>query len=187
MRPRTRQHARSEDGFTLIELLISAALLLFVLTAAGTVLVMASRNAPRIAERTSDIQAGMVLQERVGREVRQGYRIEGATASSMVLYTFRRVATCGTNTPLAASQPAIACKVTYSCSASGTCIRSETNPEGTLTPKVQTVATGLQSNSVFTYTPSAAAPEYITMRLAFAGENGDDNVTLEDGFELRNR
>lgn len=172
---------------TLVEMLVAMSMALLVLAGAGMVIVVAARNTPRVTERSADVQAGMILQERVGREVRQGYRILNASASSMELYTYRRVAACGTNTPIAATAPSIACRVTYTCSASGTCTRSETDPTGTLTPSVTTVATGLASNAVFTYTPSASAPEYITMRLAFNAKNGDDSVTLEDGFELRNR
>lgn len=177
---------RSERGLTMIEMLVASAIALVVLAGAGTVIVIAAQNTPRIAERSADIQAGMVLEERVGREVRQGYRILNATASSMDLYTYRRVAACGTDTPIAASEPAIACRITYACSASGVCTRTETDPGGTATPSVQQVVTGLMSNQVFAYSPSATAPDYITMRLVFAGES-DDNVTLEDGFELRNR
>ena len=174
---------------TLVEMLVAASMALIVLAAAGTVIVIAARNTPRVAERSADVQAGMVFQERVGREVRQGYRILNATPSSMELYTFRRVASCGSSTPIAATAPAIACRVTYSCSSAGTCTRSETDPAGTLPPTVQTVATGLASNNVFAYSPSAAAPEYITMTLAFkkGSSTTEDTVTLQDGFELRNR
>ena len=172
---------------TLVEMLVAVSIMLVVLGGAGAVIVIAAQNSPRVAERSADIRAGMILQERIGREVRQGYRILNATASSMDLYTFRRVAVCGTETPIAASEPAIPCRVSYSCSTAGVCMRSETDPAGSVTPQVEQVATGLLSNLVFTYSPSATAPEYITMRLSYRGEEGDDNVTLEDGFELRNR
>lgn len=181
-----RQALRSERGVTLIEMLVAVSMALIVLAGAGMVIVVAARNTPRVAERSADVQAGMVLQERVGREVRQGYRILNATSSSMELYTYRRVATCGTETPIPATDPAIACRITYSCSTGGVCTRSETDPAGAVPPSVETVATGLLSDQVFTYSPSASAPEYITMRLAFDGPNGD-SATLEDGFELRNR
>lgn len=171
---------------TLVEMLVAVSILLVVLGGAGAVIVIAAQNSPRVAERSADIRAGMILQERVGREVRQGYRILNGTPSSMDLYTFRRVAACGTDTPIAATAPAIACRVSYSCSTAGVCMRSETDPAGSLAPQVEQVATGLLSDQVFTYSPSASAPEYITMRLSYRGES-DDNVTLEDGFELRNR
>lgn len=189
MRRALAQAMRSERGLTLIEMLVAASMALIVLAGAGTVIVIAAKNTPRVAERSADIQAGMVFQERVGREVRQGYRILNATASSMELYTYRRVATCGSSTPIAATAPAIACRVTYSCNTSGTCTRAETDPAGTLTPTVQTVVTGLASNNVFTYSPSATAPEYITMNLSFkkGASTSEDTVTLQDGFELRNR
>lgn len=187
MRARLATRLREERGITLIEMLVAASMALVVLAGAGMVIVVAARNTPRVAERSGDVQQGMVLQERIGREVRQGYRIQNATPSSMDLYTYRRVATCGTETPIAASAPAIACRVTYSCSAAGACTRTETSPDGSAPPATATVVTGLLSNQVFTYSPSAAAPEYITMRLAFRNQQGDDSVTLEDGFELRNR
>jgi prepilin-type N-terminal cleavage/methylation domain-containing protein len=187
MRRKLSNGMRDQRGLTMIEMLVAMAMALIVLAGAGTVIVVAAKNTPRVAERSADVQAGMVLQERVGREVRQGYRILNGTPSSLELYTYRRVATCGSTTPLAATAPAIACRVTYSCSVAGSCTRSETDPTGTLTPSVQTVVTGLTTNEVFTYSPDAAAPDYITMTLSFKGQRGDDSVTLQDGFELRNR
>ena len=179
--------SRSERGVTLVELMVATTVGLAALAGAGMVIVMAARNTPKVTERSADIEAGQVLLERTGREVRQGYRIMNATATRMDLYTFQRTATCGTDTPIASSAPATACRITYSCSTAGVCTRTETSPDGTATPKVEQVATGLMSNSVFAYSPSATAPEYITMTLSFTGEGGDDNVTLQDGFELRNR
>lgn len=186
MRRSLLKRLRSERGMTMIELLIAAGMALVVLTAAGMVMVMAARNQPRVAERSADIQAGMVLQERIGREIRQGYRIQGATPSQMDLFTFRRVSACGSGTELPASEPAIPCRVTYACSGT-TCTRSETDPEATLPPRVEEVATGLSSDQVFAYSPSATAPTYVTTRFVFDASKGDDSITLEDGFELRNR
>jgi prepilin-type N-terminal cleavage/methylation domain-containing protein len=187
MRRRLVENARADGGFTLVELLVASAMVLVVLGGAGTMIVVTSKQSPRIADRSGDIQAAMVFQERIGREIRQGYRILNATPSSLELYTYRRVAACASTTPLASSAPAIACRVTYSCATDGTCTRSETDPAGTLAPRVEEVATGLMSNAIFSYSPDATAPEYVTVRISLEAERGDDSVTLEDGFELRNR
>ena len=40
---------------------------------------------------------------------------------------------------------------------------------------------------MFGYSPDSANPDYVTMRLVFPAEGGDDAVTLEDGVDLRNR
>ena len=174
--------AGSEDAFTLIELLLVISLTLIILGGTVGVLTAGIRSEPRIAERTADIQAARVAMERLTREIRQGSSVTTATGSQFAIVTNVNSATCGG----AHSTEVRSCRVTYSCSA-GQCTRTEANPDGSGTPSTEVVVRGIGSTStVFSYSPSAAAPSYIEIKLEFPAAAGDDSITLTDGVSLRN-
>lgn len=182
-----RRRAAAEDGVTLVELLVATSLLLATLGIAVMLMNVASRNQPRIVDRNVDVGQARVLQERIGRELRQGYRLEGESATGFTVYTYRRVTLCGGTTPLASTLPAIQCRVTYSCTATA-CTRSETDPSGSVAPRVEQIVTGLLTPNVFTYpATNADCLADVCVKLAFPSESSEDSITLEDGFELRNR
>jgi len=177
---RTRPRG-GEAGHTLVELLVAASMFLGLLAVGLAVLPMVLRSEPRISERAAGIAEGRVLIERLTRELRQGSDVQAATSTSLAFLTYVRRTQCGGGT---VTETAIQCRVTYSCQG-GTCTRTERNPDGTGTAGPVQLAEGLQS-ALFGYLPNAAAPEYVTVSLAFPAEGGDDAVTLEDGANLRN-
>jgi type II secretory pathway pseudopilin PulG len=172
---------RGASGHTLVELLVAASIFLLLLGAGLAVLPMVLRSEPRISERAAHIQQARALIERLTRELRQGSGVESATSTGLQFLTYVRRTECGSST---VDEPAIQCRVTYSCQG-GACTRTERNPDGTGSAAPVQLVGGLQSAS-FTYLPSPVAPEYVTVRLAFPAEGGDDAVTLEDGANLRN-
>jgi len=184
------QGLRCERGVTMVELLVFTMMLLFVLSAAMTFLLVAVRSQPRISDRSFAIQDGRVLQERFARELRQSSLVEqtpAPTSSSITFDTYVRRTQCGGSVQTDPTTPAIACKVTYTCTA-GACDRTEAPLAGQPgTPATEELIRGLSSSAVFGYSPDSANPEYVTMRLVFPAEGGDDAVTLEDGVDLRNR
>ena len=77
------------------------------------------------------------------------------------------------------AKPAIACKVTYTCTA-GVCDRAEAPLPGQPgTTTTQQLVSGLSSSAVFGYSPDSTNPDYVTMRLVFPAAGGDDAVTLD--------
>lgn len=186
LRLRPLERLRDERGTTLIELIVTTILLLLV-AAAGMLLVMvAVRVQPKISDRDAAIQHGRVAQERFARELRQSYRVETATAAQVAFLTFVRRTQCGGLTAPAASAPAIACRVTYTCTG-GVCSRAETDPAASLAPRVEQLVEGITNSDVFGYAPSATSPGYVTMKLVFPASGTEDAVTLQDGVDLRNR
>jgi type II secretory pathway pseudopilin PulG len=181
---------KDERGVTLVELLMFMVMLLVVLAAAMTLLIIVVRNQPRISDRDFAIQQGRVLQERFAKELRQSSLVEqtpAPTSSAITFNTFLRRTQCGGATETDPTKAAIACKVTYSCTA-GTCSRTEAPLTGQPgTTNTQQLVSGLSSSAVFGYVPDTANPEYVTMQLVFPADGGDDAVTLHDGVELRNR
>jgi type II secretory pathway pseudopilin PulG len=181
---------KSERGLTMVELLVFTMMLLFVLAAGMTLLVVAVTSQPRISDRNFAIQNGRSLQERFARELRQSTLVEDTpppTSSAITFRTYVRRTQCGGALETDPTKPAISCLVTYSCTA-GACDRTEAPLSGQPgTTSTEQLVSGLSSGAVFGYSPDTANPEYVTMRLVFPAEGGDDAVTLEDGVDLRNR
>ena len=176
---------RAEEGFTLAELLTATMIMMIAFGAALIVLNMALRSQPRISDRANAIQDARVWVERLTRELRQGATVSGTPTSSQLSFrTYVRHSSRGGS----AAGASIQCLVTYTCTA-GTCSRTESNLDGTGGTTQQMVG-GLQSSAVFTYTPSAAAPEYIGVTLTFPATDDpgetEDAITLRDGVNLRN-
>jgi Tfp pilus assembly protein PilW len=180
---------RDERGFGMVELLTTAGLTVLLIGTIGMVLIVAARQQPRISDRAASIQHGRELVERFTRELREGFAVETSpapSASSITFRTYVRRATCGSGTSLTPSQPAIECKVTYSCDA-GTCTRTENPVSGPQTGQPVTMTTGLASSNVFSYLPSSSAPEHVGVTLVFPAEGSEDAITIADGASLRNQ
>ena len=184
------QALKCERGVSIVELLVFMMMLLIVLAAGMALLIVAVKSQPRISDRNFAIQQGRVLQERFARELRQSSLVEqtpAPTSSSITFDTYVRRTQCGGALETDPTKPAIACKVTYTCTA-GACDRTEAPLPGQPgTTTTQQLVSGLSSSAVFGYSPDSTNPEYVTMQLVFPAQGGDDAVTLQDGVDLRNR
>ncbi|MDQ3758888.1 MAG: hypothetical protein M3331_02950, partial [Actinomycetota bacterium] len=127
------------------------------------------------------IQEARVVMERLTREMRQGSLVTTATANQLSVVTNVNSAPCGGP----ASTDVQPCRVTYVCTG-GQCTRSEANPDGAGASTPVVVVRGISTDPVFTYTPSAAAPDYVGVALEFPAREGDDSITLTDGVTMRN-
>jgi Tfp pilus assembly protein PilW len=183
---RIRQRLSEERGHTLVELLVAASLMLLVLGTVGVVVMVVQRTQPQVSDHAAQIQRGQALMERLTRELRQTRGVVGTpTASAITFQTYVRRTACGGASPAETdTTAAIPCQVTYQCSASA-CFRTEVAPGGSGGTPVELVR-GLDSSAPFSYSPSAADPDYVGVQLVFPGREGDDAVTLDDGVNLRN-
>jgi hypothetical protein len=196
---RTTILLRDQRGLTLVELMVATTMTLMVLGAASALMIMALHTQPAISDRSFDIQQGRTFEERFTRELRASYQIEPnppPTSSQISFDTYVRSTTCGGASLTNPAASAIACRVTYTCSA-GTCSRAEGPPStggGTAVKQVS----GLDSSAgVFGTDPTSPpgspgtplpnSPDYITIHLAFPPKGGVEPVTLDDGVDLRNR
>lgn len=168
---------------TLVELLTAAMLGVMVLGSAVAMFTVGIKSEPKAASRSAQIQQARTAMERITRELRQGRQgdIYVATASQLSILTYVKSATCG-GVP---SNTAIACRVTYTCSA-GACTRIEGNPNGIGSGPAKQVVTGLSTPNIFSYSPSTA-PVHIGVTLEFPADGGEDAITLQDGVTLRNQ
>ena len=178
-RPRAR--LKEARGFTLPELLIATVLGLIVVGAAVAVFTVSVNNQPRISSKSAAIQQARTAMERMTRELRQSSTVPTATPSQLSIVTYVHSATCGG----ASANTAISCRVTYACSA-GACTRTEARPDGASPGPAVRIVSGLASNNVFTFAPSAGAPGYVGATFAFPGTGGEDAITLSDGSAIRN-
>jgi type II secretory pathway pseudopilin PulG len=178
---------RGESGWTLMELLVAAGLLLLILGAALPVIVASVQTEPKISQKADRIQQARILVERMGRDLRATYLVvPPATANSLVFETYLRRTTCGGSFQPSEGAPPIKCRVVYSCSA-GTCTRQEQNQGGGGGGTAVKMVGGLSDSNVFTYYPSATNPTFVEVKAVMPGSSaGEDAVTLEDGFALRN-
>jgi hypothetical protein len=190
---------REQRGLTLVELMVATTMTLMVLGAASYLMILAVHTQPAISDRSFDIQQGRTFEDRFTRELRASYKIEpnpAPTASTLSFDTYVRSTTCGGAPQTDPAVPAIACRVTYTCSA-GACYRAEGPPStggGTAVKQVS----GLDSSAgVFGTDPTSPPaspgtplpndPDYITIHLAFPAKGGAEPITLDDGVDLRNR
>ncbi len=182
MRGGPRSTIKEDRGFTLPELLVATAIGLVVIGAAVTAFTAAVGSEPRAESQAGAIQQARTTMEQITRELRQGSSVPSATASQLSIVTYVHSATCGG----AASNTAISCRVTYTCSG-GACSRTEAKPDGTLPGPAVQVVSGLSSNNIFDYTaPTSTASAYVSVTLALPAQGGTDAITLSDGSALRN-
>jgi prepilin-type N-terminal cleavage/methylation domain-containing protein len=172
-----------EAGFTLVELLVASAMGVVVLGAVGSLVVSAMKDQPQISERAQNISTARWVLERLTRELRNGIKVDQATASKVSFQTYVRHSTCGGSTNLASGTPSIKCEVTYTCTTTS-CSRIEAAP-GVYTGTARTIFEGIDSSSVFTYSP-AAAPTYVKITLRIPNPSGPAAMTVTDGASLRN-
>lgn len=166
----------------MVEVLVVLLIGLIVIGAATQVFTAAVRSQPGQTSKGVAIQGARTVMERLVRELRQGSSVYTATSQQLSFVTYVHTATCSGS---AGSSTAIACRVTYTCTA-GSCSRVQANPNGTSPGTASTVVRGLSSSNVFNYSPSSTAPSYIGATLIFPGSMGDDAITLSDGATLRN-
>lgn len=182
--------ARRDAGFTLVELLVASTMGVVVLGAVGSLVVSAMKSQPQISARAQDISTARWVLERLTREIRNGVRVDNATASSVSFQTYVRHSTCGGSTLLPSTEPSIKCEVTYTC-ATTYCTRTESAPE-TYTGTATRIFEGIDSSNVFSYVPSEsqnpAEVTFIKVTLHMPNPDGaaGGGTTVSDGASLRN-
>ena len=187
-----------EAGMTLIELLVAAAMGIVVVGGATAMLISAVRTQPEQSRRAQNISTARFELERMTREIRNGVSVDPTRANPYEVSFVARVrrTTCGGGVPPDPNTPAIKCQVTYSCTTTS-CSRIEA-AEGVFTGTPTTIVTGIDSPSVFCFTPSANAdptecgtaksgtsPTYIGVTLRVPNPTGTGLLTVSDGASLR--
>jgi hypothetical protein len=156
-----------------------------LLGAVGSMVISAMRAQPDLSKKSQNVSTARWALERMTREIRNGIKVDVATAGSVSFEAYVRHSTCGASTLLPSASPSIKCEVTYACS-STQCIRKETSP-GVLTggtPRI--IFSGINDASVFSYTPSTTAATYVGIKLRMPNPDGPSALTVSDGASLRN-
>jgi hypothetical protein len=194
---RVLSRASREDGLTLVELLVASAMSIVLLGAIGSMVISAMRTQPSISKRSQNISSGRYVLDRMTHEIRNGIRVDRATASEVSFLTYVRRTACGASTQPAATAPAMKCEVTYKCTTTA-CSRIEA-AEGKFTGTAKNIFTGLSSSNVFCFVPSGetdpltcgtttvpAKTTYVGVKLRFPNPTGGGALTVSDGASLRN-
>jgi type II secretory pathway pseudopilin PulG len=192
----TPRRLTRESGMTLIEMLVGITVTLGVLMAAFPIIDGAASTEGRVQQSAQSVGDARVFSDQVLRDLRPTYQIGGYSSTGFTVYTYVRHA-CGTGTPSAETAPATACRVVYSCAettpnttpATYECARQESNLNGSGAGPSVTMATGLSSDSVFSY-PATTCDFvcYVGIKLVLPNDQstGGDAITLHDGTALRN-
>lgn len=174
-----------EAGMTLVELLVASAMGVVVMGAVVSLVIATVRDQPKISKETQNVSSARWMLERLTHELRNGIAVKEGTANRISFEGYVRHTTCGGTTVLAATSPAIKCRITWECTTT-TCSRKETNP-GTLTGTARPVFSGLSSDQIFTYAPNVANATYVkaTLQLPDPTSSGSPLV-ISSGASLRN-
>jgi len=189
---------RREEGFTLIEMLVAMTMGVVVMGGVLILLIGAMRSQPRLEDQATNIQTARWVMERMTREIRNGIRVDKATASSVSFQTYVRHTTCGGTTTSASTAAPTKCEVTYTCSGE-ICTRLEAAP-GIYTGTAKRIFSGLGNPSaVFCFAPSKKTDSadcgeaksgtsltYIGVTLEIPDSEGSGGLTASDGASLRN-
>ena len=179
------RRTKGEGGFTLVELLVSSAMGVIVMGAVASLVISAVREQPKISKEVQNVSSARWMLERLTHELRDGIAVKEGTASKISFEGYVRRTICGGSTALAASSPAIKCRITYECSTTS-CTRKETSP-GSTTGVARKVFTGLASNQIFTYVPNAANATYVKATLQFPDPtDAGSPLVISSGASLRN-
>ena len=194
-RRKPRMRFGQEGGYSLIELLLASLAALGVLTATLALLQTSQQVQARDSEWALTLQEGRAGLARMVREIRQAYSIKAATGSSIDFYV-----TIGGNE----------LEVSYQCNVAqpGTslyeCVRLAATPPAPLpalstgTPIVRDVLNETAADSsdpVFSYSPNATEPTFVTAKVALpsggtlkqVGSSGyTHRVVLSSGAYIRN-
>lgn len=184
--PRARRLAGADDeaGFTLIEMLVAMTLGVVVMGGVIILLIGAMRSQPRIENQANNVQTARWVLGRLTREIRNGIRVDKATASAVSFEAYIRHAECGKSTVLSSSAPPIKCEITYACSGTS-CTRLEAAPTVTVGTG-KTIISGISNpSSVFTWSPGTS-PTYLGITLKIPDSKGTGTLTVSDGASLRN-
>jgi len=172
---------KSEGGFTLVELLVATTMMVIITGATVSLFISTVKDQARITTGADQVGQARTAVRKVMEDVRQGSTISVAGAEELKFKTYVHATSCASSP--SASATAIQCTVTYKCEkeTSKTTYQCTRTPEG---GSAVTVATGLSSGSVFTYTPNSTSATFITVKLVLPASSG--TTTLENGAALRN-
>jgi hypothetical protein len=155
-----------------------------VMGAIASLMIATMRDQPRISGAAQNVSEARWFLERMTHEIRNGIKVDNATASSVSFQAYVRRSSCGGTATLASTAPPIKCEITYTCGTTA-CTRVESPPE-TTSGTAGTVFTGINNSQVFGYSPSAAEATYIKITLHIPDPSGEGSLTISDGASLRN-
>jgi type II secretory pathway pseudopilin PulG len=183
-----RSRCSSEGGFTLIELLVAAGMGVVLMGAVVSLVIGAVKYQPQISEKAENVTTARWVLERMTREMRSGERIESGSSSQLVFIAYERHSPCGSSTMLTAGQPAVPCKITYSCTTTS-CSRTEAAPGSPVgSGTTQQLFSGINSNQVFSFPQGVKTTEatYVKVTFRVPDPQGKGSLTISDGASLRN-
>lgn len=162
---------RDDRGFTLVELLVATAIGLALIGVTVALVTSALQSEPRSTNRSSQIEAGRVMLERITRELREGCRVE-PVAGKEAGQSLAVFMDCDTGPTY-----------NYTCE-TGQCEREDVE-KGTSALMVDGLEVEGEAWPVFVLSDDN---DYVEIQLRFPRAEADgESVTLSDGVAMRNQ
>lgn len=170
---------------TLIELLVASMMSVILVGATGAMLISAVRTQPQVSEKAQNVTTARYVMERMTREIRNGVRVDEATAAQVSFVSKVRRTACGGATVPSSAVPARECQITYDCTGGDACTRTEAEKGDMVGGTTTALIDGLGGSEVFNFYPNAAEATYIGVTVRVPNPSGSGLLTISDGASLR--
>ena len=165
---------RDQSGLSLIETMAALAVFLVVVGALFALLTGSLRSQDKSVHRALTTQEATAAAERLTRDIRNATAVSIVTAAKLDLRTAVRGA---------ASTSTIR-HVVWDCSLGQRCTRQEGPVGGALGGRIEDVVPGVVNGDVFTGTPGATDPPYVTIKLNISVSESQP-VQFQNGVTVR--
>jgi Tfp pilus assembly protein PilW len=171
-----RRFVHCRRGVSLIELIIVIPMLMIVLLGIYALSNVGAKGQRQTHDRATSMLRQQNGLERLTREMRQA--VSFTPVSSQILDAETYVRLSGTDTSARR-------RVRYECQ-SGSCVRYEGPPNGSLTSGPETVIPSVMNTDVFFFEPNSINPNFVAVKLDIRVKGATNPITLDGGFALRN-
>lgn len=171
-----RRFANCQRGVSLVELLVVIPMMAIVLLSIYGLSHVGTKGQRQTSDRVTSMLRQQNGLERMTREMRQAVSFTPVSAQILDAETYVRLPGDDTSSRR---------RVRYECT-TGSCVRYEGPPNGSLTSGPETVIPSVQNSDVFFFEPNSVNPNFVAVKLEIGIQGARNPITLDGGFALRN-
>jgi Tfp pilus assembly protein PilW len=171
-----RRFVHCRRGVSLVELLVVIPMMAVVLLSIYALSNVGTKGQRRTSDRVTSMLRQQNGLERMTREMRQAVGFTPVSSQILDAETYVR---------LAGQDTSVRRRVRYECQ-SGSCVRYEGPPNGSLTSGPVTVIPSVRNTDVFFFEPNSVNPNFVAVKLEIGVRGAVNPITLDGGFALRN-
>jgi type II secretory pathway pseudopilin PulG len=176
LRRTAQRFVRCRRGMSLVELLVVMPMMAVVLLSIYGLYNVGAKGQRQTSDRVNSLVRQQNGLERMTREMRQAVSFTPVSAQILDAETYVRPAD---------GSASVQRRVRYECQ-NGSCVRYEGPSGGSLTSGPETVIPSVRNADVFFFEPDNVHPNFVTVKLQIGVSGGNNPITLDGGFGLRN-